>query len=139
MYIKQVFEVFQDHDSSWGYGSRTIPNVYYEQDEEKYVNPQHGDPVGLSEQHTFDRFLLNKALRDVQFQPQNSYNAKRLYPDIQAQLAPLLCHKTMYDNVTREPKVDLEHYKNEYGEPTSDGGIQSILVRYCTTRRAAES
>ena len=109
IFLQQTFEVTHVHDSAAN--PFILDTYWYEASETGDMQPKEGDELPISEPHIFDRFLLNRGISNCHFEPDQAYNTLQVYPGVQSRLAPLLCSKSSFNNVTREPKVDRTYFQ----------------------------
>ena len=113
IYVRQSFTLKQYEDRA---AVNALPPIdaqwTYPEEKDEFSHHVGNDPANaklptpFTAKHVLtDRLLLNKSFKDVYFQPDNAHNFLKVSNLEAAQMAPLLCSKKQFENVTIAPKV----------------------------------
>ena len=113
IYVRQSFTLKQYEDRA---AVNALPPIdaqwTYPEEKDEFSHHVGNDPANaklptpFTSKHVLtDRLLLNKSFKDVYFQPDNAHNFLKVSNLEAAQMAPLLCSKKQFENVTIAPKV----------------------------------
>ena len=113
IYVRQKLRLQQSPESG---GSTEILAGHWHFEEEKELYAASKYVPFQKEHYITDPLLLNKSIHNLHFKPFNSQNNIKVNNEAEIQLAPLLCSKLSFDNVTQPPIVSHNNLAERFPE-----------------------
>ena len=112
IYVRQKLRLRQSPEN--GLTQTLAEHWHLDEERELYGASEY---VPFRKEHNItDPLIVNKSIQNLHFKPFNSQNSLLVNNEAEIQLAPLLCSKLSFDNVTQPPIVSYNESNIRYPE-----------------------